>query len=57
LLAKLGTSINPATNDNYTELNMHFLNKDAETAMGLFSSVLLKPTFPADELKQQIGNY
>ena len=55
LLAKWGTSINPSTNDNYTELSMHFLNKDAASAMELFSDVLLKPTFPADELKQQIG--
>jgi zinc protease len=54
LLAKLGSGITAATNDNYTELSMRFLNKDASTAMDLFSDIILKPTFTADEIKEQI---
>ncbi len=55
LLSKLGSGITPASNDNYTELNMRFLNKDAVAAMDLFSNVILKPLFSADEIKQRIG--
>lgn len=54
LLSKLGSGINVSTNYNYTEVGMRFLNKDAATAMDLLSSLLLKPTFPADEIKQQV---
>lgn len=54
MLSRLGTTINTATNYNYTEIGMRFLNKDATTALDLLSSLLLKPTFPADEIKQQV---
>ncbi|MCW3083257.1 MAG: peptidase [Bacteroidetes bacterium] len=54
MLAKLGSGISASANDNYTELSMRFLNKDAATAMELFSSTILKPTFPADEIKEQV---
>ena len=54
LLSKLGTSVSSSGNDNYTTLGMLFLEKDMKTAMDLFSSMLLKPLFPADEVKQEI---
>ena len=54
LLTKLGSSISPVTNDNYTELNMRFLNKDVVAAMDLFSNIILKPLFAGDQIKQQI---
>jgi len=54
LISKLGSSIGSSSNDNFTSLGMLFLEKDTKTAMDLFSSVLLKPLFPADEIKQEI---
>jgi zinc protease len=54
IVAKLGTKITANVNDNYTLVNIRFLNKDAATAMELFSSVILKPTFPSAEIKQNI---
>jgi zinc protease len=53
-ISKLGTSIAINSNNNYTEVSMRFLNKDASTAMDLFSSLLLKPSFPATDIKQQV---
>jgi zinc protease len=55
LLTTLGASIKTSCNDNYTEFNMHFLEKDANASLDLFSSILLKPLFPAEEIKEQIG--
>ncbi|MCW3105325.1 MAG: peptidase [Bacteroidetes bacterium] len=54
LLSKLGSSISAVTNANYTEIGMRFLNKDASTAMDLLSSLLLKPSFPAEDIRQQV---
>ena len=54
LLTKLGSGISSSTNDNYTELGMSFLTKDITVALDLFSNVILTPTFPADEIKQEI---
>jgi predicted Zn-dependent peptidase len=54
LLAKLGSSISPVCNDNFTELKMRFLDKDASTAMELFSNILLKPTLAEDKIKIRI---
>jgi len=54
LLSKLGSGISTSTNANYTEIGMRFLNKDASTAMDLLSALLLKPTFPAEDIRQQV---
>ena len=54
ILTKLGSGISSSTNDNYTEVGMSFLTKDISVAMDLFSNVILTPTFPADEIKQEI---
>jgi zinc protease len=54
VLALLGSDINVLSNDNYTELGMRFLEKDVAQAMDVFSGVILKPLFPAEEIKQQI---
>lgn len=54
LLTKLGSGITPSSNDNFTKLSMRFLNKDATIAMDLFSNIILKPLFSADEIKLQI---
>jgi zinc protease len=54
IVAKLGTGITASSNDNYTEIGIRFLSKDVLTAMDLFSNVLLKPKFPAEEIKQEI---
>lgn len=55
MLEKLGSGIDAFSNDNFTEMRMRFLDKDADAAMELFSSAILKPTFPADEIKDQVG--
>jgi zinc protease len=54
LVAKLGSGINASTNDNYTSVGMRFLNKDASIAMDLFSNIILKPKFPAEDIKQEV---
>jgi predicted Zn-dependent peptidase len=54
LLSKLGSAITIATNSNYTEIGMRFLDKDASTGMDLLSSLLLKPSFPAEDIRQQV---
>lgn len=53
-LTRLGTGMSTSSNKNYTTFSIQFLDKDASEAMELFSDVLLKPLFPADELKQEI---
>ncbi|MDF2437287.1 MAG: peptidase domain protein [Bacteroidota bacterium] len=54
VIAKLGAALGSMTNNNYTEISMRFLNKDAAAAMDLFSSMLLKPLFPPTDIKQQV---
>jgi zinc protease len=54
ILSKLGSTINTNANDNFTAIGMRFLNKDAAIAMDVLSSLILKPTFPAEDIKQQI---
>jgi predicted Zn-dependent peptidase len=54
LLSKLGSGINTSTNADHTEISMRFLNKDAQVAIDLFSSMMLKPTFPVEDIRQQI---
>ncbi|MCX6294871.1 MAG: pitrilysin family protein [Bacteroidetes bacterium] len=54
VVSKLGSGINTSSNDNYTEIAMRFLNKDATAAMDLFSNVILKPKFPTEDIKQQV---
>jgi zinc protease len=54
LLSKLGSGVSANCNNNFTEIGMRFLNKDATVAMDIFSSIILKPTFAADEIKQDI---
>jgi zinc protease len=54
LLTRLGSGITTSTNFNSTEIAMRFLNKDALLAMDLLSSLLLKPTFPTEDIKQEV---
>lgn len=54
LLSKLGSAVSVNSNNNYTEVAMRFLNKDASIAMDLFSSLMLKPIFPATDIKQNV---
>jgi len=54
IIYKLGSAVSINSNNNYTEITMRFLNKDAATAMDLFSGILLKPLFPAADIKQSI---
>jgi zinc protease len=54
LLAKLGSRIQSGTNDNYTKISMSFLDKDQAASMELFSNVILKPLFPANEITDEI---
>lgn len=53
-VTKLGASLKASSNDNFSEVNMQFLNKDATSAMELFSNALLKPLFPDNEMKLKI---
>jgi zinc protease len=54
MIYKLGSELGISSNNNYTEITLRFLNKDAETALDLFSGLLLKPLFPTADIKQSI---
>ena len=54
-LFKLGTGISASSNENYTTVSARFLNENLEQGFDLFSSVIMKPLFPDEELKQYIS--
>lgn len=54
LISMLATGLNTTCNDNFTEINMRFLNKDAVAALDLFSGILLNPVFPAEDIRQEV---
>jgi len=51
----MGASLSTGSNDNYSTLSMQFLNKDEDKAVDLLSNILLKPSFPKDEVAQTVG--
>ncbi len=51
---QLAATINAGSNDNFSELDMQFLNKDEDLAMDLFANVILHPTFPKDEISSYV---
>src|ERR1051325_8170640 len=54
MLKQMGTSIGTSVNDTYTEISFNFLNKDMDKGMELFSSMVLKPKFPKDDISTMI---
>jgi len=50
----MGASLTSGSNDSYTSLDMQFLDKDVDMAMDLFSDIVLKPSFPKDEVGEMI---
>ncbi len=54
-LFKLGTGISATTNENFTTVSARFLNDNLDKGMDVFSSVIMKPLFPDEELKQYIS--
>ena len=52
---KLGTDITASSNENYTTVSARFLNENLEKGLDLFSSVIMNPLFPDEELKQYIS--
>lgn len=54
-LFKLGTGIGATANENYTTVSARFLNENLDKGMDIFSSVIMKPLFPDEELKQYIS--
>jgi zinc protease len=54
MLKQMGTSIGTSVNDTYTEISFNFLNKDMDKGMELFSSMVLKPKFPKEDISTMI---
>ncbi len=54
-LFKLGTGIGATANENYTTVSARFLNENLDKGLDIFSSVIMKPLFPDEELKQYIS--
>ncbi|GDX51249.1 peptidase M16 [Bacteroidota bacterium] len=54
-LFKLGTGISATANENYTTVSARFLNENLDKGLDIFSSVIMKPLFPDEELKQYIS--
>jgi len=54
LLYEMGSGISASSNENYTNISADFLNKDIDNGMDLMAAVLLHPTFPKDEIGEQI---
>ena len=54
-LFKMGTGISANANEKFTMVSAKFLTKDLDKGMDIFSSVITKPTFPDEDLKQQIS--
>ena len=54
-LYRTGGSLNVSANENFTTMQIQFLNKDISEGMDLAANVLLKPLFPKDEIDQERG--
>src|ERR1017187_5263866 len=46
----MAASLTASSNDNFSEVGMQFLNKDADNAIDLFANVILHASFPKDEI-------
>jgi zinc protease len=51
----IGASLNAGSNDNFTTVSMQFPNIYTEPAMDLLGNVILHPTFPKDEIAENVN--
>ncbi len=51
----LGASWQATSDDQSTQVGMEFLSKDLDRALVLFADALLRPTFPADEVRKVLA--
>jgi zinc protease len=51
----LGAFIGAGANKDYTAVSLRVLKKDLKTIFPLFMDVVMKPTFPAGEIKKEIA--
>jgi zinc protease len=49
----IGGSLDAAANNDFTMVSLSVLKKDAEKGFDLFSDIVLRPIFPADELARK----
>ncbi|MEI7801374.1 MAG: pitrilysin family protein [Bacteroidota bacterium] len=54
-LFRMGTGISASANENYTTVTAKYLTKDLDKGMDIFSSAIMKPLFPDEDLKQEIS--
>lgn len=51
----MGASLTASSNKDYLTVVLRALKKDLDKAVGLFLDVLMRPTFPEDEIKKEVG--
>ena len=54
-LFKMGTGMSAISNENFTTISSMFLTSELDHGMDIFSSVITKPLFPDEDLKQEIS--